>query len=302
MYYQTKNGLLANFIFKHFPNRNDNLKQLAIKLLYIIVLIAIVISSCEITKYFIQTRDGYNLIVSTRDSLSNQEIPTKKDSYNLFTQNSDFKGWINIKGTNISNPVYQTDNNKFYLNHNQLKQESPLGSLFFDCNSDVAYNNTDKNIVIYGKSAQGGQLFSDLKKYKSAYFLNQNPTVTLTLNHSSDTYFIYSAFLINTSKSHDNGNIYNYKQNVFDNEYAFSNWVDESKQRSYFKTDISVLFDDRILTLVTDSDEFSGAKFVVMARKIRYGEPYNDTPAVPNQNPRFPAIWYTKQGIDNPFE
>lgn len=297
---QTKKDLLSGFL-NLFPNRNDNLKQLLIKLTYIVVLIALLVSSFVISSSFIKTNNEYKLILDTRNSLSDPALPTKKELFSLFKQNSDFKGWINISGTNISNPIYQTTNNKFYLTHNQLKQKSPLGALFFDSKCNLKLNKAAQNLVIYGKATKQAQLFSDLKKYKNASFYNNNPTINLTTNYQSNTYVIFSAFLINSSPKDDNGKIFNYKQTNFKNEIQFQKWLNECLERSYLKTDVPVSFNDQILTLVTDSNEFKGAKFIVVARKAREDEFPNSFIAQANTNPRFPAVWYSDRNIDYPF-
>ena len=35
----------------------------------------------------------------------------------LYVQNQDFVGWLTVPGTSVDTPVYQTNNNSYYLKH-----------------------------------------------------------------------------------------------------------------------------------------------------------------------------------------
>lgn len=60
----------------------------------------------------------------------------------------------------------------------------------------------------------------------------------------------------------------------------------------------------RLITLSTCSYEFTEARFVVVARKIREGEdPEVDTSeAYKNPDPLMPRVWYELYGGNNPYE
>jgi sortase B len=53
-------------------------------------------------------------------------------------------------------------------------------------------------------------------------------------------------------------------QVYFDSDEEFSAWLEESKGRSAFQSDVTPEIGDRILTLSTCSYEFENARFVVM--------------------------------------
>ena len=83
------------------------------------------------------TADGYVY------DLKNQ-TPTKQEINNLpegtinaeyaalYNENEDFIGWLNVPGTNIDEPVVQTDNNDDYLHTNFQGEYEYSGTLFAD--------------------------------------------------------------------------------------------------------------------------------------------------------------------------
>ena len=199
---------------------------------------------------------------------------------------------------------YQTDNNEFYLTHNQKKQKSAYGALFFDCKNLITEGETDKNLVIYGHHMKNGSMFANLTKYKSLSFYKENPTIEFSTLYKKGTYKVYAAFVLNASKADDNGYIYNISRKNFISDEDFNSWVDEARERSLISTGVDVENGDNIITLVTCAYDFDNARFVVMARETREGESVlaDTSKAYANPSPRYPKHWYEKRGIDYPFD
>lgn len=314
MNHAKESGAVRSFFYKlylsYIPNKRDNLKQIIIKVFFLAALITLIVSASYLTNYFISGKkqetiiDGGRKIWHNNASASNSETPQKSAAELLLEENSDFKGWITIAGTKIDNPFYQTENNEFYLTHNQKKQKSAYGALFLDCENTLTESEQDSNLVIYGHNMKNGSMFAGLTKYKSLSFYNANPTVEFSTLYGKYTYKVYAAFVLNASKSDDNGYIYNIFRKRFSNGADFDDWKDEALSRSIINTGVDVEFGDDIITLVTCSYDFDNARFVVMARKTREGEnPSVDTSsAVTNPKPRYPKRWYDDRGIDYPFD
>ena len=85
----------------------------------------------------------------------------------------------------------------------------------------------------------------------------------------------------------------------FAGQGKFSSWVHEAQERSIISTTVDVKENDKVLTLVTCSEDFNNSRFVVMARKTRTSEEgaVNVADAKLNPNPRYPQAWYDKKGL-----
>ena len=303
-----KENIFHKLYLSYIPNRRDNLKQIIIKVFFLIALIAFIVSAAYITNYFLSAKHQDGIIDEAR-SVWYEETQTNDDTELsaielLLKENSDFKGWITVPNTKIDNPIYQTGNNDFYLTHNQQKQKSVYGALFFDCKNVITESETDKNLVIYGHHMKNGSMFANLTKYKQLSFYKQNPTIEFSTLYKKGTYKIYAAFVLNASKADDNDYIYNISRKSFIDDDDFDSWVNEARQRSLINTGVDVKNGDNIITLVTCTYDFDNARFVVMARETREDEEssVNTSKATANPSPRYPKRWYDDRGIDYPFE
>ena len=301
----------ADFFYRlylsYIPNGRDNLKQILIKVFFLISLITLIVSAAYLTNYFLSSKHQDGIIEDTRSvwhETETEDAPEPSATELLLRENSDFKGWITVPNTKIDNPIYQTDNNEFYLTHNQKKQKSAYGALFFDCKNLITDGDTDKNLVIYGHHMKNGSMFANLTKYKSLSFYKENPTIEFSTLYKKGTYKVYAAFVLNASKADDNGYIYNISRKNFISDEDFNSWVDEARERSLISTGVDVENGDNIITLVTCAYDFDNARFVVMARETREGESVlaDTSKAYANPSPRYPKRWYEKRGIDYPFD
>ncbi len=313
-----KNAFLNFFksiYLSYIPNKRDNLKQIIIKIGFIVSFATLIISAVYIANYFLEADKQNSIIDDSRDiwhSASNTvstnsdvgvgENLTPENTVNkiLLAENSDFKGWITINGTQVDNPIYQTNNNDFYLNHNQKKKYSAYGALYFDYKNIITEEETDSNLLIYGHEMKNGSMFGSLKKLKSLSFYKQHPTIEFsTLYNNKSTYKIYAIFILNASKEDDDNYIYNISRKNFIDQNDFENWRDEAYERSIIQTNVDVQMDDNIITLVTCSEDFENARLVVMARETREDEePQVDTSkATVNPNPKYPKKWYSVRGL-----
>ena len=301
-------GLYLSYI----PNRRDNIKQIIIKVFFLVSLTVLIISSVYLANYFLTANRQDSIINDSReiwhsalnDSADAVNKPSEDVNALMLKENSDYKGWITISNTKVDNPIFQTDNNDFYLNHNQQKKKSAYGALFFDHNNIITENKTDSNLVIYGHNMINGSMFGTLKKFKSLDFYKANPTIEFSTLYKKSTYKIYAIFVLNASKADDNGYIYNISRNNFLNDDDFNSWVNEAYERSIINTGVDVELGDNIITLVTCVNDFDDARLVIMARETREDEEsYVDTSSASvNPSPRYPKRWYDERGLKYPFD
>lgn len=294
-----------SFYNSHLPTKRDNLNRIILKSIFLLSIIILVIFFIFITTHFTKINNEQSLFLENNqifEQLTSVNSKNYEKAFKYFkSQNSDFKAWVSVENTSISSPVYQTKNNEFYLSHNQLKQKSSFGALFFDSKDCITSKTKDQNLIIYGNSPKSDSLFSCLKNYKSIYFYKQNPYINLSTSEDLEKYIIFATFIINSNPKDDGNYIFDYKKSNFENSDEFSFWIDELSQRSLYSTEIDITNSDNLLTLVTDSVEFNGAKLVVMARKLRENEKVNIFNTQINKKPRYPDIYYSLRGIENPF-
>lgn len=285
-------------VHDNLPNKTDNLRQFIIKIAFLLCIVGVVCGGIHFPIYYYNLSHQQKLIAEQQQLFESSSI--KESEGLLKKQNSDYVAWLSIKGTPLNNAVYKADNNSFYLTHNHLKKQSRYGSLCLDYRFKISY----KNSVIYGINAQNGLMFGTLEKLRELSFYKQNSVITLTHKNRKLNYKIYALFVLNSSKEQDNGKIYELYKKNFSSEISFNSWVKDAMERSLIDTAVDVEFDDKILTLVTDCDDFDGARLVVMARSEREGEtlsPINQS-AVLNRNPKYPKKWYDVRNIKYPFE
>ena len=300
---------LHGLYLSYIPNKRDNLKRIILKSLFLLCFVTLIVSASYIGNYFSQANKQEDIVNDSRTLWHEQSAqPTVNDDGKrelseaakaMLAQNGDFKGWIKINNTKIDNPIYQTDNNNFYLNHNQQKKKSVYGALYFDYKNKITEKKVDRNLVIYGHEMKNGSMFGELKKLKDLNFYKQNPTIEFSTLYNDSTYKIYAIFVLNANKKDDDGKIYNiYRQN-FLGAADFDAWVNEAYERSIINTGVDVKQDDNIITLVTCTGDFDNARLVVMAREKRGDESnvMDTSVATVNPNPHYPAKWYKARGI-----
>ncbi len=301
---------LRGFAEAYLPNRRDNGKQILIKIFFILALLTLCISVGILTGYFLSARHQDAIVERSRDLWHRTHTVSDgsktADDQELLRvmreENSDFRGWLTISGTNIDHPVFQARDNSFYLSHNQQKKTASCGALFFDARHIITEEKTDQNLVIYGHNMRNGSMFGTLSRLRSLSFYQQNPTITFSALSHTANYRIYAVFLLNAAKEDDGGYIYNIYRNRFIDQDDFDAWVSEAKERSFIHTGVDVMPTDRIITLVTCAYDFEDARLVAMARESREEDPEDYVAATVNPSPRYPKRWYEDRSLAFPFE
>ena len=290
-------GAFGRFCGKIFPNKRDNIKQIAIKISYLAVIIAMVCATFGFGAYYGDVYMQQRLLNAERKIYSENDIKTVTEL--LKNRNSDYVGWITLPNTELNCPIYKPRDNSFYLNLNSQKKDSKYGSLFLDCEMNM----NEPNRVIYGNNARDGMMFSTLEKLRNLKFYKENYRLTFSDGGNEEVYAVYAVFVMNSRLQQDDGNIYDIRMNNFADAAVVDDWVNDAKERSVINTNIDVNKYDKIITLVTTCDDFEDARLVVMARCVREGETLSITNdrATPNPTPKYPKKWYTDRNIKYPF-
>ncbi len=290
-------------VYATAPNTNTVRQKplsLPFKVIIAVLTISLVLSAVLVGNFFMQSNMQKRLLSDARaifgSSTSSAAIKE------LAKENDDIKGWLKINGTDIDCAVCQGDDNKYYINHNQLGKKSRYGALFLSANDSFERKGKDRNIVIFGNNMKDGTMFGSLKKYRNLNFYKQNPCIQLYYGEEAETYIIFAVMLISSSAD-DSGNIYKPYKSFFADKTEFESWITESYSRSLINTTVKAEYGDNILTLVTVADDFDGARLVVMAKKIdEWDAAHTDVGnAAVNPKIKYPKIWYTTRGLKYPY-
>ena len=282
------------------PTNKDNFKQIGIKLLFLVSLIALVSTAIWLIGYFSNTAKQEKIESISREIWHDTKLGVADKFKLLRKENPDFKAWLTADGADVDMPVYQCDNNKYYLKHNQRREYNNPGALYLSAEDTVNKYTNDKNLVIYGHDMKDDTMFSNLKNYRNVSVCRNNPNISLSTEFGDLTYRIYAVFLLNSDPADDNGHLYDIRKSDFQNKKQFNEWVDEARTRSIISTNVDLNYGDSLLTLVTRADDFENARLVVMARRVREDEVINTSSIQINPAPLYPKRWYDDNGLKYP--
>ena len=192
------------------------------------------------------------------DKVYNLIREEKEESDNLFEKNIDYRGWIKIDNTNINYPILQGQDNEEYLYKDINNEYIVSGSIFMN------YLNNgfdDQNTVLFGHNMKNGTMFANLKKYKEEDFFYNNNYIEIEL--SNGQYLKYKVFSVYITDINDN-----YTKTSFEDKDEYKEFLERIKNKSIYKSDISVNENDKIITLSTCSYEFDDARLVVTGKLI----------------------------------
>ena len=159
-------------------------------------------------------------------------------------------------------PVVKSTNNSFYLNHSFDKSKNSAGWIFADYKNK--FDNTDKNIVIYGHNMRDGSMFGSLKNILSSdwYDNEENTNITLYTENGERIYKVFSIYKIESEDY--------YIKTEFSNENEFEKFIEKLKKRSIKNFNIDISKEDSILTLSTCANN-NKYRVVLHAKKMLGG-------------------------------
>ena len=321
---RTFNEIFSSFFKGFLPLKKDSTKEKIRKIVMDVAIVAIVACAISYGNLYYQRQVELKLEselknqIFNEDQMSADEISQAwkdvlalhpnidfgdidlKYSY-LYAVNQDLVGWIKIENTNLDVQVVQAEDNDFYLRRNFYKESSRYGCPYMDFRNNGRY--LDTNTVIYGHHMTDGLMFSNLDNYKTLEGYKDSPIIQFDTLYDTYYFKVFAAFITNAQGEQDNGYIFNFTVNNFGTDRRFNQFIKEVQKRSLINTGVTVNSDDKILTLVTCSYEFTEARLVVMGRLVRTGEDLevDTSSATLNTSPKYPQAWYDSKGIDNPY-
>lgn len=212
----------------------------------------------------------YSNLAAVREQDTQQEILSQSSvqptSRNLYLENSDMVGWIQIEGTSIDYPVMQTPADpNYYLKHDFEKRYTDYGCPFIQSDCDVQA--PSDNLIIYGHNMKDGSMFADLARYRSKDFWQAHKTVWFDTALGSCAYEIFA--VIHTTVQADSADAFPFYR--FVNAEApedFAAYVTACKARALYDTGIFAEYGDRLLTLSTCDNITDDGRLLVIAKRI----------------------------------
>lgn len=183
----------------------------------------------------------------------------------LHDQNSDMVGWLQIEGTKINYPVMQTttDNPNYYLYRDFDKNDSVRGSIYAAEICDV-FEPSD-NITLFGHNMKDGSMFAYLGNYYEKSTWENNSLIFFDTLTESHVYKIFAVF--KTSGTDNVGFAYHLMADAKD-EAEFNEFVATCKELSFYETDVTPVYGDKLLCLSTCEYTIDNGRFVVAAVRI----------------------------------
>ncbi len=182
----------------------------------------------------------------------------------------DFRFYIYMpmKRSTIKYPVFQSDDNEYYLKRNYDGEPNLSGTLYLDYRNDFETLRQDdmwgtlhRNNIVYGHNMQNGTMFGTLKEYADREFFNSNNMIYTYSATEVTAWKIFSAYETTTENY--------YIDTTFGSEAEYVSFLNKLKNDSLHPSDVALDASSDILTLSTchKYDDPRG-RFVIHAVKI----------------------------------
>ena len=264
-----------------FPRKGDSAGEITRKIILIISILAIIGSSAWILndlvlQPYLADRMNNNLSKTLVNTYTNEivnkfedlsESDKKLTTKELLAKNKEYVGWLTVSGADISLPVVKAEDNKKYLHRGFDGSYLYAGTLFVDSRNTSLF---DQNVIIYGHNMSNGTMFGLLKRYKETdgKIYKSDPYITFHTIYGNFNYQIFGAYLADGDFDNDNKFLYNTITTNF-SDVKFIEYMNAVKNKRYYKTEVEVSADDKILTLITcDRLNWKEGRLVIVAKKI----------------------------------
>lgn len=237
------------------------------RLISIVALLAVLGISYLLFQNAKQTKETQNLNVQLVEL--RQEAETEEDntdwSKGMLDINSDYKGWLTIYGTQISEPVVQGETNETYLRTNINGEHAEAGTLFLDETTDLSQ---DGNLIIYGHKMNDGTMFGTLDKFEDEEFFDNNGTVCWESEKGKEYYQIFALLVLpgySTAPDFIDLQAWN---NVLDEEQTADMLNTIADRASIFRGESFNLEKDKYIFLVTCDYSINNGRLVLVGRRL----------------------------------
>lgn len=194
----------------------------------------------------------------TGEPAGEKSLPPLVDLAALQEQYPDVKGWLCIPDTGIDYPVLQSSKEQpqYYLRWNYKGEYDINGSLFLQWDCSVS---DGENLVIYGHNMKSGVMFGNLGQYAALSYCQEHPAVLLQTADGVSSYTVVAVLKADVS-------MFPFQQTLFQEPDGLFGYVSQAKALELFENGENASPDtEQVLTLVTCSYEWDGARNIVVA-------------------------------------
>jgi len=168
--------------------------------------------------------------------------------------------WIKLEGTPLDYPIMQTDNNYFFLSHLPDGTKHRSGSVFLDYRNSPDFS--DKNSCLYGHWSRSDDMFGVLKNYRNQAFFDENPVIHIYTPEADFELVLFAGYLVDSGVEQPTIK--------FRDDEHFMGYIKDKTRRSFFKSDVEVTADDRIVSLCTCAYDYTNARFIVVGKLVEF--------------------------------
>ena len=192
------------------------------------------------------------------DVLDPDVSPIQVDFDALLAKSQNVVGWLYSADTVINYPVAQAADNDYYLHRLYDGSYNPSGTLFLDfrCSRDFS----DRNTILYGHHMNDGSMLACITEYSKAGYYEQHPSLYLNTPGGNYRIDVFSGFITASGSTA-------FTLDLSEDD-AFTLYVNKMRGFSDFKTDVEVGLDDKLITLVTCTYEYTDARYVLLGKLV----------------------------------
>lgn len=184
----------------------------------------------------------------------------------LYAQNPEIVGWLEIEGTVLDYPLMHTpDDPEKYLYADFEGNYSKPGTPFMDyrCTLDPPSD----NLLLYGHNMKNGTMFREILSYANKSYWEEHPVIKLTTLYEEREYEVLAAFYDRIYlKSYTGFKFYNFVDAA--DEAEFENAIAYYKENACYETGVTAEYGDQLITLITCAYHVDNGRFVVVARLV----------------------------------
>jgi len=166
--------------------------------------------------------------------------------------------WIRLEGTALDYPLMQGTDNYFFLGHLPDGTSHRNGSVFLDNRNNADLS--DRNSLIYGHESRTGDMFGMLKNYRQQTFYEENPVINIYTASNDYELLLFAGYLVDSGVEAPSI--------IFRDDAAFERYIADLKRRSFFRSDVEVGVDDRIVSLCTCAYDYTNARWVIVGKLV----------------------------------